>query len=160
MGHPGWNLTPLLTGIGRTPGLPVEDGRFAPELTLLRIITGDLKLDTHDARMFALAAVKLAPLEHLERYTRYIKQLAPPSARQHLEILMKTIWKDAFVDGLLDQGRAEDARQKLLQLLDRRFGVTDSIRERVEGCRDLAEINAWFDRAIDAKFLDEVFSDQ
>ncbi|HEV3382025.1 MAG TPA: hypothetical protein VG142_13730 [Trebonia sp.] len=26
MGHPGWNLTPLITGIGRTPGTPEESG--------------------------------------------------------------------------------------------------------------------------------------
>lgn len=40
LGHPGWILVPLITGIGRTPGIPGEDGLYAPELTLLRIITG------------------------------------------------------------------------------------------------------------------------
>jgi hypothetical protein len=61
-GHPGWDLIPLISGIGRTPGMPAEDGRFGAELVLLRIITRELTLGTHDARMFALAAVQSAPL--------------------------------------------------------------------------------------------------
>lgn len=50
-----WNLTPLVSGIGRTPGTPPEGGRFAAELVLLRIITGELNLASHDGRMFALS---------------------------------------------------------------------------------------------------------
>jgi hypothetical protein len=72
-GHPGWDLIPLISGIGRTPGLPREDARFGAELVLLRIITRELKLTTHDARMFALAAIQSAPPERIRRYTRYLK---------------------------------------------------------------------------------------
>jgi hypothetical protein len=56
-GHPGWNLIPLISGIGRTPCLPREGARFGAELVLLRIITRELTLGTHEARMFALAAM-------------------------------------------------------------------------------------------------------
>jgi hypothetical protein len=35
-------------------------------------------------------------------YSKYIKKLAPPQARPHLETLMKTVLKDAFVDGWFD----------------------------------------------------------
>jgi hypothetical protein len=158
MGHPGWNLTPLMTGIGQTPGMPESGGAYAPELTLLRIITGDHELDTHDGRMFALAALKLASPARLERYTRYLKRLAPPQARKPLEDLMKTVWKDDFVDGLLDQGRLADAQEKLLRLLGKRFTVPAAIHEQVDGCGDMNQINTWFDRAITAESLDEVFT--
>jgi hypothetical protein len=163
LGHPGWNLVPLVSGIGRTPGIPESDGRFAPELVLLHIITRELTLDTQDARMFALMALRSAPPERLERYTRYIKALAPPSMRQSLETLMKTVLKDEFVDGLLDQGRAEGgvqtARKLLLQLLGKRFNVPARVRMRVEACTDTAKLDTWFDRAVGAASLDEVFAE-
>lgn len=154
-GHPGWDLVPLVSGIGRTPGTPLAGGQFCAELVLLRIITGELKLDTHEARMFALAAVRSAPPERIERYTRYLKRLAPQSVQQPLETLMKTVLKDAFIDGWINQGRAE----MLLTLLESRFGgVPGSVRKRVEACKDDAQIKAWFERAISASSLDEVFA--
>lgn len=160
-GHPGWDLTPLITGIGRTP-LTAPGARFAPELVLLNIITGDLALDTHEKRMLAVTTIRFAPPGRLERYTRYIRALTPPPAREALEVLMRSELKDAFVDGLLDQGRAEGRAQgraeMLLQLLSTRFTLTGSIRDRVKACTDTAQIGTWFDRAITAKSLDEVFA--
>lgn len=154
MGHPGWDLVPLISGIGRTPGMPSADGRFAAELVLLRVITRELALTTHDTRMFALAAIQSAPRERVERYSKYIKELAPPSARKPLETLMKTVLKDAFVDGWLNRGRAE----MLLALLEMRFSVPDDIRKRVEGCDDAEQIMTWFKRVPAAASLDEVFA--
>lgn len=163
MGHPGWDLVPLISGIGKTPRTPPPDGRFVAELVLLRVITRDLTLGSHDARMFALAAVQSAPRERIARYTGYLKALAPPSVRQPLETLMKTVFKDAFVDGLLNQGRAEGgaetARKLLLQLLGKRFTVPDDIRRRIETCTDTPKMDTWFDRAITATSLDEVFAE-
>lgn len=77
MGHPGWDLVPLISGIGRTPGIPSAGGRFGAELVLLRVITRELTLNTHEARMFALAAVGCAPAERIARYTGYLKALVP-----------------------------------------------------------------------------------
>lgn len=162
-GHPGWDLVPLISGIGRTPGTPLADGQFGAELVLLRIITGELTLDTHEARMFALAAVTSAPPECRERYSRYLKALAPQSVQKPLETLMKTVLKDAFIDGWIDQGRLEGrlegARLKLLQLLDKRFAMPQDIRRQVEECADIAKVDAWFDRAITAASLEEVFAE-
>jgi hypothetical protein len=159
-GHPGFDLRPLLTGIGRMPAMPPPGWtRLAPELVLLNVITGDLRLDTHEARMLALQAIRFAPAARFGSYTRYIRLLVPPSVRQHLEVLMKTVFKDAFVDGLLDQGRAQAARQMVLELLGMRFSVPEDIRERVNACTDTAVLNAWFRRAVNAASLDEVFTD-
>lgn len=170
-GHPGWDLVPLISGIGKIPGLPGDGARCAAELVLLRIITHELTLRTHDARMFALTAIRSAPPERVTRYTRYLKALAPPSVRKDLEMLMKTVLKDAFIDGWieeglekgrkqgleqgLDQGRAE----MLLELLESRFSVPDDIRERVENCTGETQIKAWFKRAISASSIDEVFAE-
>jgi hypothetical protein len=154
-GHPGWDLIPLISGIGRTPGMLAEDGRFGAELVLLRIITRELTLGTHDARMFALAAVQSAPPARIARYTGYLKALVPPSIREALEALMKTVFKDPWVDGLLNQGRAE----MLLELLEMQFSVPDDIRTRVQKCTDETQIKTWFKRVPSAGSLDEVFTE-
>jgi hypothetical protein len=166
-GHPGWDLVPLISGIGKIPGLPGEGARFAAELVLLRIITRELTLGTHDARMFALAAIRSAPPERITRYTKYLKVLAPSSTRKDLETLMKTVLKDAFIDGWIEQGLDQGLKEglkkgraeMLLELLETRFGMPDDIRKRVEKCTDETQIKDWFKRAISASSLDEVFAE-
>jgi hypothetical protein len=182
-GHPGWDLIPLVSGIGRTPGVPLKGARFGAELVLLRIITGELTLGTHDARMFALNAIRSARPERLARYTKYLKALVPPSVRESLEMLMRIELKDAFVDGLikegldkglteglaeglaegrakgLAEGRAQGRAEMLLEFLDTRFSVPADMRERVEECTDAEQITAWFRRALHAASLEEVFAE-
>lgn len=72
---------------------------------------------------------------------------------------MKSVWKDVFLDGLLDEGRLDEGRKNVLHLLEKRFGSCDEVRDRVEGCLDIATIDLWFDRAITAKSVDEIFND-
>jgi hypothetical protein len=166
-GHPGWDLIPLVSGIGRTPGIPLKGARFAAELVLLRIITRELTLGTHDARMFALNAIRAARPERLARYTKYLKALVPPSVRESLEMLMRIELKDAFVDGLikegldkgLTKGLAQGRAEMLLEFLDTRFSVPADIRERIEKCTDAEQITGWFRRALHAASLEEVFAE-
>lgn len=122
------------------------------------MITRELTLNTHDSRMFVLTAIRSAPPERIERYTRYLKALVPASTRGPLETLMKTVLKDAFVDGWLDQGRVQGRAEMLLELMEMRFNVPDDIRKRVEGCSDGEQIMAWFKRVPTAASLDEVFA--
>jgi hypothetical protein len=122
-----------------------------------------LKLDNHDARMFALAAIQSTPPARLARYTGYLKALAPPSIRRILETMMKTVFKDPWVDGLvtqgLEQGLKKGRAEMLLDLLEMRFSVPDDIREQVETCADTTQIKTWFRRAFSAASLDGVFAE-
>jgi len=72
---------------------------------------------------------------------------------------MKTVLKDAFVDGWFDQGSLHKARQLLLELLAMRLDAPSDIRERVETCTDAALLDKWFRRAVNAKSISEVFAD-
>lgn len=92
----------------------------------------------------------------IARYDRYIQALAPSKARKPLDELMRSELKNDFIDGLIDEGHLQGARQMMLQLLDNRFSVPEDIRERVEDCTDMAKIDVWFDRAITATSLGEV----
>jgi hypothetical protein len=56
------------------------------------------------------------------------------------------------------EARAE-ARMLLQALTLRAFTVSDSLRERVMTCTDHALIERWFERAMKAPTLDEVFTD-
>lgn len=105
--------------------------------------------------MFALAAVRSAPPERIARYIKHLKALTPQSVQKPLEALMRIELKDAFVDGWLNRGRAE----MLLKLLERRFCVPASTRKRVETCNNTVQIEIWFDRAISASSLSEVFEE-
>jgi hypothetical protein len=91
-------------------------------------------------------------------YTRVIRDTASEAARHALEELMKTVFRDEFIDGLLDQGRAEGEAQMLLRVLDARgFSVPGHVRERVTSCTDTAQLEAWGDKAATAASLEEIF---
>jgi hypothetical protein len=84
-----------------------------------------------------------------------------------VEELVKTVIKDPFIaeglaKGLAEgrtQGRAEGEAQLLLRYLDSRFTVPTPIRDRVTACTDTARLETWFDRALTAAALDEVFAE-
>jgi hypothetical protein len=114
--------------------------------------------------MFALLAIAEAPAELREGYTRIVRAVAPESARAALEELMMTHLKDDFVDGFLDQGRAEGRTQGEAHLLlrfmaARGLDIPEHIRARVAECADTARLEAWADRAATATSVDEIFGD-
>lgn len=161
-GHPGFDLTPIVIGPDNVPapGGPV----LGPELTILAVLTGALDLSSHEARMFAVGSIAHADPEHRGGYTRLILAVAPEATQRALEELMQTTFKDTFVDRLLDQGRAEgeaqgEARLLLRVLAARGILVPADIRNRVSTCTDTRELDAWFDRAISATTLGEVFTE-
>jgi hypothetical protein len=160
-GHPYFDLSPKVTGHGLLPGPGGRD--FGSELTVLHVMTGELNLSTHDGRMFALVSLAYMPDERRERYTRFIRAVVPGSARKELTELMRTVIKDPFMDGLLAQGEAKgEARgeaRMLMRYLDSKFDVPEGRREQITACTDMGQLEAWFDRAIIAGTLDEVFTE-
>jgi hypothetical protein len=160
-GHPYFDLSPKVTGHGLlpSPGGPV----FGPELTVLRVMTGELDLSTHPGRMFALMSLTPAPDDRRLLYTRYIRAVVSQSTRKALEDLMKLVIPDPFMDGLIAQGKAQGLAQGearlLLRCLDSKFDVPDGRREQVTACTDRVQLESWFDRALTAESLDEVFAD-
>jgi hypothetical protein len=155
-GHPGFELTPRVTGHGLMPIL--DTPALGPGLTVLNVMTRDLDLASHDARMLVLTILAYAPPEQRDLYTRYIRAVVPQRVRKALEELMKTVIKDPFMDGLIDRGKAIEAASMLLRYLEARWDVPESIRQRVTDCTETAQLEAWFDSAIPAKSLDEVFN--
>ncbi|MER6621344.1 MULTISPECIES: hypothetical protein [unclassified Streptomyces] len=58
-----------------------------------------------------------------------------------------------------EEGRVAGKAEQLLRLMGRRgFSMTEETRQRVTTCTDMPLLDLWFDRAIDATTLDEVFA--
>lgn len=58
-----------------------------------------------------------------------------------------------------EEGRVAGKAEQLLRLMERRgFSLTEETRQRVTTCTDMPLLDLWFDRAIDATTLDEVFA--
>lgn len=75
---------------------------------------------------------------------------------------MKTVFRDEFIDGYIDKGRAEgelrEASRMLLRICAARgFTVPDDVRERVTSCTDVTQLEAWADAAVVATNLREIF---
>ena len=74
---------------------------------------------------------------------------------------------DGMADGIakgradgMAKGRAEGMAQMLIRLLDTRgLALTDELRKRIAHCKDQAVLQRWFDRAVTATALTEVFDD-
>ncbi|WP_069161521.1 hypothetical protein [Nocardia altamirensis] len=73
-------------------------------------------------------------------------------------------YRDEFVDGLLDQGRAEGKVREAAKILEhilaaRGFLVSDEVRARIRSCVDTDRLEAWIHAAISAETVEAVFGD-
>jgi hypothetical protein len=167
-GHPGFVLRPIVIGPDTTPAADTPGTVHASaELAVLSVLTGALDLGDPQARRSVLQVIARLDAGRREIYTRLIRATASPAVRRALEELMATVFRDEFVDGLLDQGRAEgeargraegEAAMLLRVLAARGFTVPDDVRQRVRSCTDIAQLEAWGDHAVTAKSLDEIFT--
>jgi hypothetical protein len=167
-GHPGFDLTPLVIDAATTPD-PRGPGTQAagPELMVLAVLTGALDLGQDSVRQLVLAKLARLDESRLKTYTMYVLSAASESARQALEALMTTKFKDPFIDRLLAEGEAKGeakgeaggrARAILRVLSARGVEVPPEIREQVMSCADTSQLDAWTDRAATAASLDDVFA--
>jgi len=84
---------------------------------------------------------------------------------------MKTVIKDPFIDGLIEEGLARgqalgeargeargEANAILLVLAARKLKVTAAERERIMGCTDLTQLSDWITRAATAPRVADLFA--
>ena len=57
------------------------------------------------------------------------------------------------------RGKVEAKTEAILKILTKRgVSITEAHRERILECSDLAELDRWFDRALTAVAIDELFA--
>jgi hypothetical protein len=167
MGHPGWDLHPIVIDPAHAP----PDQGAGPYLLLFLACLHALDMETRAGAARVLDAIRDtgASTAQRKRLAAIILERASQAAQRHLEELMATAeYKNDFIESYvkvgieqgIQQGAVADSAEKLLRLLDGRgLNPTDNQRARVAASTDLSELNKWFDRAITAITAAEVFKD-
>ena len=159
-GHPGFVLIPLVIDSATVPvpGAPGTE-MARPELAVLAVLAGALDLGHDSARRLVLAALAGLDQARLKTYTVFVLNAASAAARRELEALMTTAaFKNAFVDRLLAEGKAEGEARVILRVLSARgLEVSAEMRQQVLSCADTSQLETWADRAATATCADDVF---
>lgn len=130
-----------------------------------------LKLAQLEREAFLQALLRLADLlnrieDHGDRVliTRYILVLAKSQSEEVLQTLDAAVTrpvKEALMtaaEQLQERGRLSERRRCLLKALARLANVDDATRARVDSA-PADQLELWFDRALEAKTLTEVFGE-
>ncbi|MFG0320565.1 MAG: Rpn family recombination-promoting nuclease/putative transposase [Planctomycetota bacterium JB042] len=101
----------------------------------------------------------------VHRLESHERALAMTTIRSYADELRAEGHAEGFAQGReqgrvqgLETGRREEAAAMLLRLLDRRFDVPGALADRIDAA-SLADLDRWFDRALDAERLEDVFVD-
>ncbi|WP_198659240.1 hypothetical protein [Nocardiopsis sp. FIRDI 009] len=157
LGHPGFVLHPLVVGPKDIPVI-TDPATVAASPTL-----GVLSAAAHGARKAGVLDALNSGLDKIdpEKAAKYISYslhlLADTDGQQALEALMMANTFD-YHSPWVDSLRAEGEAKMLLRVLTALgVEVTEDARERITGCHDLSQLEAWADRAPDITTIDQLF---
>lgn len=163
LGHPGFELRPLVAGPDVIPVIddPVT-ARADPELAVLSALAhpADPVVEAMAGGLEALDSPTAVD------YTNYVLALLPVAAKKHLEDLLATqrtfTYSSPFTEQYVDQGRAEgeakgEVKALLAVLVARGIDVPDEARARITACTDLDLLEVWVRRAVTIDSIDELF---
>ena len=159
----GATLTPAVIGPSNTP--EIKDPDQARELPELAVLSAAAHGDKAEVLKAAEAALDSVPEDTRLIYNDFILSKLNVAARRMWEDLMTTgtyEWQSDFARKYVSQGRelglVEKQREDILRLLDGRgIAVSPDDRVRINACDDLDQLETWFNRAITATSVDEVF---
>ncbi|MFI6578251.1 hypothetical protein ACIBFB_20885 [Nocardiopsis sp. NPDC050513] len=159
LGHPGFVLHPLVVGPSDIP--IVTDPATVAESPTLGVLSaaahGAGRSDVLDALHTGLSGI--AP-EQATKYIGYsLHLLSDTNGQKALEKLMMADtfeYTSAWTESLEAKGEA-----KMLLRILRAQGVevTEDARERITGCQDLTQLEAWADRVPSITSIDQLFDE-
>jgi hypothetical protein len=187
MGHPGWDLWPIVIDPQHAPD---ADGA-GPYLILFLACLPALDMASQAGARQVLTAIRDTGASDADRkrLTAIILKRASDAARQTLEAMMSTTeWEDDFIEsyvqigieqgrelglelgremGLeqgremgLEQGAANAKAQDVLKVMDARgLRPTQEQRAKITATAGIAQLDHWFDRALTAGTAADVFED-
>ncbi|MCY9783718.1 hypothetical protein KIK06_07410 [Nocardiopsis sp. EMB25] len=160
MGHPGYDLQPLVIGPDEAPVVadPVEIGR-SPELGVLSaLVHSAARPELVDGLMEGLS--KIDP-DRAANYTQFVMALLDGAAKERMEAIVASAiyeFSTPFTEQYVAKGRAEGEAAAILEVLDERgIAVGDEVRERVTACTDQEQLQAWVRRAVRVETAEELF---
>jgi hypothetical protein len=86
----------------------------------------------------------------------------PAAAREYLEALMRTApirYESDFAKRYFGEGEAQGKAQSVMAVLEARgLDISAEARERIYGCTDIDQLDAWVRRAVAVDKADELFA--
>jgi hypothetical protein len=163
MGHPGWDLYPIVIDPQHAPD---ADGA-TPYLTLFLACLPALDLTDKAMAERVLAAIVEtgASFANRRKLSAIILKRASAAAQQILEDLMDTVdWKHEFTERFYNEGEAKGAIAAKIADIMKVLGVRDlrptkKQLARMAACTDLPTLDRWFERSLTAATAAEVFAD-
>jgi hypothetical protein len=178
-GHPGFDLAPIVISPQNAPGA----GDAAPWLTVFAACMGAIDLEDKTNASHVLSAINQtrAGIADRRRMTAIILNLASEAARAILEettMALPDVQND-FLDRIEAAAAAKAAAKAAAEatakataettakvkaedvlriLAARHLEPTEAQRKLVTGCTDLGQLDRWFDRALTAPAIDQVFT--
>jgi hypothetical protein len=158
-GHPGFDLAPIVISPNNAP----DGDDTAPWLTVFAACLGAVDLEDRTGAQHVLTAIKntRAGVADRRRMITLILNLASEAARKILQEMTMTLpeLKGYWLDDIEDRGKASAKAEDILKVLDaRHLDPTDGHRKQVTACSDIAQLDRWFDRALTASTVADVFS--
>jgi hypothetical protein len=167
LGHPGFELTPLVLGPGSGPLITsTEQAAQMPELTILCTLAN---VTPHTRESMEIAHAALATIENENAktgafYTGILLAVLAQSAKKLLEEYVITgtpdfkFENDPFLPYVAEGETRGEAKAVLKVLAARGVSVPDDVRERVLACEDPEQVDRWLARASTADTADELFA--
>jgi hypothetical protein len=175
LGHPGFALRPLVLGPEAVPVIVDEQAALEdPELAVLSAIAHGQEEEVGAAIAQAvLSAARGLDGERSSLYVDLTMASLSAAARRSLEELMKSgnyEYQTEFVRQWIDQGlekglktgreegRLEGEQTALVKVLEARgFTLDDAVRQRIQECTQLAQIELWLRKAVAVTSVHELF---
>ncbi|MGW1912399.1 hypothetical protein ACWCQS_17180 [Streptomyces sp. NPDC002076] len=176
-GFTGWDsltVRPLVLGPDNVP--VIADERQAEQdvpLAVLSAMTHGRGPQAPAILESLAAALRTIDPDNAAVFVQFVDScLADPQAKQMWRDLMTAIqyfWRHPLAEQVreegreqgLEQGRIEDRQEMILRILEwRGIPVPDSVRERVEACADLDQLEVWAQRAVHATDATELFTEE
>ncbi|MFJ8360518.1 hypothetical protein [Streptomyces sp. NPDC093984] len=168
-GRPSMTVRPLVLGPDNVP--LIADAREAERDVPLAVLSAM----THGKgpRVAAIleslvAALRTIDAESAAAFVQFVDScLDDPRAKEIWRDLMAAVqyfWRHPLAEQVREegreQGRLEDRAEMTLRILEwRGIPVPDSVRERVQGCTDLRQLEVWAQRAVHATRAEDLFDE-
>lgn len=170
IGHPGLVLRPLVLGPEQVPVVtdPGQADRV-PELAVLSALTHGTGPEQERVFRAMLSGLRHVDAGHSAMYTDLVLDRLSGAARQCLEELVNVAtyeYQSDYARRYFSRGKAEgeargtaagEARALLAVLAARDIDVPEAVRERITGCTDLDQLEAWVRRAATATSVHDLF---
>ncbi len=162
IGHPDWELRPLVLGPRQVPVITeAAEAAGNPELSLLSGVAHGENPQRDKIFDSFLRALQTVEDERASLYADLVLAALSAATRHHLEALMSTgiyEYQSDFARRYFSEGKAEGEIRSLLAVLAARgFDVPAPVREQIKSSTDLDQLEEWIRRAVTVGTIDELF---